>query len=70
MIYASNKLQTLTKENDMELLSANIKGASIDIRIDSQAYIRIDDKPLILTDDDDKEELLKDRVYAGGEEYL
>lgn len=62
MIYASNKLQTLTKENDMELLSANIKGASIDIRIDPQAYIRIDDKPLILTDDDDKEELLKDRT--------
>lgn len=62
MIYATDKLQTLIKENDMELLSANIKGASIDIRIDSNAYIRADKEPLILTDNDDKDELLRNRT--------
>lgn len=62
MIYATDKLKKLIQENDMELLSANIKGASIDIRIDSNAYIRTDTEPLILTDNDDKDELLRNRT--------
>ena len=62
MIYASSRLKSLIQENNMELLSANIKGASIDIRIDSKAYIRTDSESLILTDNDDKDELLKDRT--------
>jgi dCTP deaminase len=46
----------------MHLLSKNVNGASIDLRIDSTAYVRTDTKPLILSDTSTSEDILKDRL--------
>lgn len=63
MIYATDKLQELIKNTpEMALLKKNIRGASIDLRIDDTAYIRKDTAPLILTEGESYKQLLKDRI--------
>ncbi|MDE7168758.1 MAG: dCTP deaminase [Mucispirillum sp.] len=63
MFLATDELRKILDNNDMMILKNNIRGASIDLRINHIAYTRIDENPLILAEGcDDPEELLKGRT--------
>ncbi|MDR2869686.1 MAG: dCTP deaminase [Deferribacteraceae bacterium] len=62
MVLATSTLARLVQDNNMSLLRKNIRGASIDLRIDDIAHIRTDTTPLVLSNTDKPDELLFGRL--------